>query len=188
MPLVNNLHGFTPNAAEQERLSGMSAKADEVGFIVVYPEALGNSQAWHVGPGAQGAADVEFIRDLIRHLKSQWSIDPGRIYATGISNGGGMVHRLACDLSDVIAAIAPVSGAYLFSKSCQPTWPVPVVAFHGTADQIVPYEVKAQACLPSGSGLPIGRPAMAAIRHPLSPSARVKWSAKPGMTVEMTLW
>ncbi len=140
LPLVINLHGFTSNAAEQEQLSGMSLKADEAGFIVVYPEALGKPQTWRVGPGAQGAEDVEFIRDLIRHLESELSVDSARIYATGISNGGGMVNRLGCELSEVIAAIAPVSGAYLFSADCRPARPVPVVAFHGTADKIVPYQ------------------------------------------------
>jgi polyhydroxybutyrate depolymerase len=139
-PLIVNLHGFTSNAAEQERLSGTSAKADEAGFIVVYPEALGEPQTWHVGPGTPGAGDVEFIHGLIGHLQGRLSVDPARIYVTGISNGGGMANRLACELSAVVAAIAPVSGAYLFSEDCRPSRPVPVVAFHGTADHIVPYE------------------------------------------------
>ncbi len=140
MPLVINLHGFSSNAAEEEILSEMSAKADEAGFIVVYPEGRGSPQSWAVGPGPAGQQDVQFIRDLVALLQEQLSIDPARIYATGISNGGGMANRLACDMPDVIAAIAPVSGAYLFWQDCSPSRPVPVVAFHGTADQIVPYE------------------------------------------------
>ncbi len=73
-------------------------------------------------------------------MEKELSIDPARIYATGISNGGGMANRLACDMADIVAAIAPVSGAYLSWQDCSPSRPVPVVAFHGTADQIVPYD------------------------------------------------
>lgn len=138
--LVVNIHGFTSNAFEQERLSGMSAKADAEGFIVVYPQALGDPPTWRVGPLEGGAADQAFITDLIAHLATQFPIDPRRIFATGISNGGGMVDRLVCEQAGLFAAAGPVSGAYLFGGMCTPTRPVPIVAFHGTADQIVPYE------------------------------------------------
>ena len=139
-PLVINLHGLGANGILQDLLSGMSDKANEVGFIAVHPEGRGNPQSWYVGPAVDGKQeDVQFIRDLIYCLKDQLSIATDRIYATGMSNGGGMVNRLGCDLADVIAAIGPVSGAYLFHDTCQPTRPVPVVAFHGTADEIVPY-------------------------------------------------
>lgn len=143
-PLVFNFHGLGGSAEAEERLSGMSAKADEAGFIVVYPEGemLGNYQGWQVGPGPRGQREVQFVRDLIAHLQAELNIDPDRIYATGISNGGGMVNRLGCDLSDSIAAIAPVAGANLFTEVCDPVRPMPVVAFHGTADQVVPYEGK----------------------------------------------
>jgi len=139
-PLVINLHGLGSNGFQQDLLSGMRDKADEVGFIAVHPEGRGDPQSWYVGPTAGGQQeDVQFIRDLIYCLKGQLSVAADRIYATGMSNGGGMVNRLGCDLADVIAAIGPVSGAYLFHDTCQPTRPVPVVAFHGTADEIVPY-------------------------------------------------
>lgn len=140
MPLVINLHGYSSNATQQEILSGMSAKADEAGFIAAHPEGRGTPQAWHVEPGSEGQEDVQFMRDLIHCLEVQLSVDSTRVYAAGFSNGGGMAHRLGCDLSGVIAAIGPVSGAYLFSKPCQPSRPVPVISFHGTADAIVPYE------------------------------------------------
>jgi polyhydroxybutyrate depolymerase len=139
--LVINLHGLGGSGIQQDLLSGMSAKADEAGFIAVHPEGRGDPQSWYVGPAVGGQQeDVQFIRDLINCLKGQLTIDADRIYATGFSNGGGMVNRLGCDLADVIAAIGPVSGAYLSHDACQPTRPVPVVAFHGTADEIVPYE------------------------------------------------
>jgi polyhydroxybutyrate depolymerase len=87
MPLVLNFHGLNSNAAQQEQVSQMSARADQAGFVVAYPEGLGNPQVWHVGPRAEGASDLQFVRDMIRYVQGQLSIDPARIYATGISNG-----------------------------------------------------------------------------------------------------
>ena len=138
VPLVLNFHGLNSNSKQQENLTGMSAKADRESFIVVYPDGL-NGQ-WNTGPSANGQADLQFIHDLITSLESQYSIDPKRIYATGISNGGGMTNHLGCDLSDLIAAIAPDAGAYNFWQDCNPSRPVPVLAFHGLADNIIPYE------------------------------------------------
>ncbi len=139
-PLVINLHGAGGTGRQQELYSRMSSKADEAGFIAVHPEGRGDPQTWYVGPTAGGQQeDVQFMRDLITCLKNQLSIDANRIYATGFSNGGGMANRLGCDLSGVIAAIGPVSGAYFFHDDCHPSRPVPVAAFHGTADPIVPY-------------------------------------------------
>jgi polyhydroxybutyrate depolymerase len=136
-PLILNFHGYNSNSQQQENLTDMSAKADREGFIVVYPDGLNST--WFDGPGADGERDLQFVRDLISHLESQYTIDPKRIYATGISNGGGMTNRLACDLAEVIAAIAPDSGAYNFWQVCSPSRPMPVLAFHGLDDNIVPY-------------------------------------------------
>ncbi len=135
--LVINLHGYSSNSKQEEALTGMSPKADEAGFIVVYPDGI--ESTWYTGPGAQGDADQQFVRDLIAHLEALYTIDPKRIYATGISNGGGMTNRLACDMANVIAAIAPDSGAYNFWQNCNPSRPVPVLAFHGLDDNIIPY-------------------------------------------------
>jgi polyhydroxybutyrate depolymerase len=137
-PLVINFHGYGSNSSQEEALSGMSHKADQAGFLVVYPDGL--NREWFDGPGANGKTDQQFVRDLIQHLQAQYTIDPRRIYATGISNGGGMTNRMGCDLADVIAAIAPVEGAYNFWQDCQPSRPMPMLAFHGKADNIVPYE------------------------------------------------
>jgi polyhydroxybutyrate depolymerase len=139
-PLVISLHGYSSNGTQQERFSKMSVKADQAGFIAVYPEGRGDPQAWYFGPGDEGVADLAFIRDLIHHLESQLSIDPARIYATGISNGAQMTDRLGCSLSDQVATIAPVSGGYPRAEACRPVRPVPVVSFHGTADNLLPYE------------------------------------------------
>lgn len=146
--LVVNLHGLNSNAAQQEHVSQMSVKADQVGFIVVYPEGLGDPQSWRVGPRAEGAADLQFMRDLVGRLQERLNVDPRRIYATGISNGAQMTHRLGCEMADVFAAIAPVSGGYPPLDTCRPSRPVPVVAFHGTEDSILPYEGKGRILIP----------------------------------------
>ncbi|HAX69164.1 MAG TPA: hypothetical protein DCY14_06140 [Anaerolineae bacterium] len=137
-PLILNFHGLTSNAQEQESVSGMSAIADEYGWFVAYPNGL--DEHWSTFPNQAGKADLQFVHDLIDALLAAYPIDPLRIYATGISNGGGMANRLACDLSDRIAAIAPVAGAYNAWENCNPARPVSVLAFHGLDDQIAPYE------------------------------------------------
>ncbi len=145
--LIFNFHGYDSNSAQQESLSGMSAKADEAGFIVVYPDGI--SKGWSDGPGPDGLHDLEFVRDLIGALESQYNIDPKRIYATGMSNGGGMANRVGCSMADLFAAIAPDAGAYNFWQDCSPTRPMPVLAFHGLQDQLAPY---------AGSGFDVMEP------------------------------
>jgi polyhydroxybutyrate depolymerase len=146
--LVVNFHGYGSNSAQQEELSGMSAKADEAGFIVVYPD--GNQASWFTGPIPQGDRDRQFVRDLINHISTLYNIDPKRIYATGMSNGGGMTNRVACNLADLFAAVAPNAGAYDYSKDCSPSRPVPILAFHGLDDEGVPYEgFQTQAIVPA---------------------------------------
>ena len=148
LPLVINLHGYNSNAEQQESVSQMSAKADAAGFVVVYPEGLGDPQSWHFGTGAEGAADVQFMRDLVESLEHQLAIDPQRIYVTGISNGAAMSYRLICSFADTAAAFALVSGGYPPFPECQPARPIPVVVFHGTADQLLPYEGHPPLMLP----------------------------------------
>jgi len=143
-PLVITLHGFAQWPANQRDVSEWNAVADEYGFIVVYPSGTGFPKRW----GARGTTDslnpqmedVTFISDLIDKLESEYTIDPARIYANGLSNGGGMSYLLACELSERIAAIGTVAGAHLYPlDECRPTYTVPMIAFHGDDDQIVPY-------------------------------------------------
>ncbi len=157
--LVVNLHGFTSTAAQQERYSRMSAKADEAGFVVVHPQGLGTPSRWNMAPETgertgRENPDLVFIRDLVAHLQEELNIDPARVYATGLSNGGGMANRLGCDLSELFAAIAPVAGAYPLADDCDPERPVPVMAFHGADDPIVPYEGIERVSFLPGATLP----------------------------------
>jgi len=145
LALVLVLHGALQGAANVESLSGMSAKADKEKFLVVYPNGTSRSglvPTWNAGACCGYAQtnkvdDVGFLRALIDKLEHDYNVDPKRIFATGISNGGMMSYRLACELADRIAAIAPVEGAQ--DIDCRPSGPVSVLVFHGTADLLVPY-------------------------------------------------
>ena len=139
-PLVLNIHGLVENPKVHEWYTAMDEAAAKRGMVVVYPEGLGNS--WNAGPACCGRAldegvdDVRFLRDLVREVESEVCIDRARVFATGMSNGGIMSYRLACDASDIIAAIAPVAGTEAVTK-CEPRRPVPVLAFNGTSDFLV---------------------------------------------------
>jgi polyhydroxybutyrate depolymerase len=92
------------------------------------------------GGGMPNRDDVGFAKALVTVISTAACIDSKRVYATGMSNGGFMAHRLACEAADVFAAIAPVAGQMGVSN-CQPSRPVPVIHFHGTADATIRYDM-----------------------------------------------
>ena len=139
MPLVVFLHGGFGDGQQAEQSYGWDAQADAGSFIVVYPDGI--LKAWNGGtccgqPMTQGIDDVAFIKDLVAWIESQTAIDPSRIYATGISNGGIMAYRLACE-TNLFAAIGPDSATMLVP--CASPTPTSVIAIHGTADHNIPY-------------------------------------------------
>jgi len=142
-PLVFNFHGFGSNAAQQIFFSDLNVDAQERGVIAVYPNGISNS--WNAGACCGVATgrevdDVGFVRALLDEVATTLCIDRSRVYATGMSNGGFMTHRLACEAADIITAVGPVAGPLgLPPEDCQPARPVPVIHFHGTADVVVPY-------------------------------------------------
>ena len=122
--------------AAQQALSQWDRVADREGFIVVYPSGRTGD-----GPRHFDADDVTFIADLIDSVQRTHNIDRTRIYANGLSNGGGLSFLLSCTMPDRIAAVGLVAAAHLFPWSmCQDLRPVPMIAFHGTADDATPYE------------------------------------------------
>ena len=166
-PLTLNFHGLTSDGPGQRSFSDMDRVADAHGFVVAYPNGIANS--WNAGlccePAAsEGIDDVGFARAVIDDLAERGCIDLNRVYATGMSNGAHLSHRLACEATDVIAAIAPVAGVPLITD-CNPSRPIAVMHFHGTDDVIVPYD---------GS-----RPG-----YPSVPDTHDGWAARNGCTDE----
>ena len=142
VPLIFDFHGHGGNASQEESSSGWKKKADEVGFIVVYPEGI--DESWNVGnccglAMSENVDDVGFTKAMIDAVSKAACIDPKRIYATGMSNGAGFVQRLACEAADVIAAIAAAS-ADLVNDPCTPARPISELAFRGLSDTMVAYE------------------------------------------------
>jgi polyhydroxybutyrate depolymerase len=136
LPLLIALHGFGGNGAAFERDTGFSTIADRDDFAVLYPSALGVQ--WAIAAGHE--RDVDFVSDLLEQIEGSVCIDPRRVYATGVSNGGGMAARLGCDLTDRFAAIAVVAGGYRSLGACNPTRPVSLLEIHGTNDGSTPYD------------------------------------------------
>jgi polyhydroxybutyrate depolymerase len=144
-PLVFSMHGYLSNYMEQPTLSGFSTLADREGFLVVYPNGGGSPMlSWNAGDCCEYTEttrdDVGFIAALIDEIGSKACVDLKRVYATGYSNGGFLSHRLACQLSNRIAAIATVAGVLgIPPETCTPARPVSVLQLHGNADLVVPY-------------------------------------------------
>jgi polyhydroxybutyrate depolymerase len=141
-PLVISMHGAGLWPVPHMEMSRWNRVADDHGFIVVYPSAVGGRgpRVWHIDGGARLPSDVRFIAELIDTLKASHNIDPSRIYADGLSNGGGMAFLLSCMLSDRIAAVGLVASAqFLPWSACKDQRAVPMIAFHGTDDRFTPY-------------------------------------------------
>ena len=144
-PLVLVFHGGAGSGKKVSRQTGFNSYADSQGFILVYPDGIEHN--WNDGRGTSdaeklGVDDVRFVRALIDHLKSRFSIDIKRIYATGVSNGGIFVQRLGCEMADVFAAIGSAVGpmATNMVAKCSPSEPISVVAIQGTDDPFIPIQ------------------------------------------------
>jgi polyhydroxybutyrate depolymerase len=159
VPLVLDFHGFQNNATIQAGVSGWRSLADNEGFIVAYPLGLfGRPEAPEVdarhgpsfngGPLCCGGAvvagtdDVGFARAIVQAVAAEANVDRARVYSTGLSNGGYMSHRLACEAADVFAAVAPVAAriGLVPTTLCQPSRPIALIEFAGLHDPAVPYE------------------------------------------------
>jgi polyhydroxybutyrate depolymerase len=124
---------------------GLAELARREGYILVCPE--GFERHWNDGRDirtwrahVEGIDDVGFLMALIDQLSFQYAIDPDKIFATGISNGGQMSYRLACERSGILSGIAPVVASMAITLECNPTDPVSVLVINGTEDPLVPYE------------------------------------------------
>lgn len=141
--LVLELHGLGSSAIQQEQLSNLDALADREGFIVARPEGFGAQASFNAGRCCGEAVersfdDVGLARAVIARVSQLYRVDPRRIYAVGFSNGGMLAQRLACELSEELAAVASVSGSLVLER-CEPRRPISVLELHGTDDHHVGY-------------------------------------------------
>ncbi|MFN2607439.1 MAG: PHB depolymerase family esterase [Acidimicrobiales bacterium] len=145
-PLILAFHGGTGTGTAMRRLAALDLRADREGWVVAYPDAIGGH--WNDGRRAPAIAshrndvdDIAFAAALVDHLVATAGVDPDRVYATGMSNGGMLCHRLAAERPDLVAAIAPVAGLAPepLVAAGPPRRPVPVLVVHGTADPVVPW-------------------------------------------------
>lgn len=142
VPVIFAFHGYNLTPSQMQRAVEFDDVADLANFLVAYPKGGGNS--WNTGEEGPGSAisqnvdEQAFIRQMLSDLDTIANIDYKRIYAVGFSQGGALVYRLACDMSDIFAAIASVSGPMEYS-TCQPAQTVSVIHVHGLADTLVPY-------------------------------------------------
>ena len=182
--LVVALHGGGGNGTNLQAKIGLDAIADREGFLVAYPDGSGRLDdyllTWNAGNCCGYALDervddTAFVRAMVADIARTYTVDPRRIYATGMSNGGMMSYRLACEAADLFAAVAPVAGAQNLD-ACEPSAPVSVLAIHGTADQHVLFEG--------------GAPAITVDSHPRIDHsvhyAMTYWAARDGCALEST--
>ncbi len=143
-PLVIGYHGGFGQGENQERLTHMSQVADKENFIIAFPDGVnrhwndGRAKAVEYGTTTD---DVQFTKDLIATISQRLNVDTKRIYATGISNGGMMSYRVACEMTQTFAAIAPVSSAMPIEQKdlCKPSGAIPVLMIQGTSDPLIPF-------------------------------------------------
>lgn len=141
--LVLSLHGGGGTGISQRGLTGFDTVADAHNLLVAYPD--GYDKSWADGRGASPADrrhinDVAFLVGLVSKLQNDYGIAPGHVFVTGMSNGGFMTNRLACERADLFAAVAPVAGTLGVGVACNPSRPVSVWEAHGTADPLVPFK------------------------------------------------
>jgi len=135
LPVVLAFHGFAQSGRQMLDYTKLGGLADQRGFIIAAPDGTGSPQRWNSGQLVNEPNDVEFVGELLAKLGADLCLNPDRAFATGYSDGGGMSRLLACDLAGRIAAIGTVA-----STSVQCIADVPMIAFHGTADPLVPFD------------------------------------------------
>jgi len=138
-PLLFVLHGSAGNGEVMMTVTqrGFERIADKEKFIVIYPDAL--ERRWNAQDGT--VDDGGFLLAIVDKLAAEFRVNKKRVYMAGISNGGMMAQRMACEHSDRVAAIATVAGTMPAGMTtvCKPSRPVPVMVIHGTKDPIVPW-------------------------------------------------
>lgn len=191
IPLVVDLHGLMEGAEIHSIMTQYSALAQEEGFAVVFPHGSGDPVRWDAAPASDPNLDLEFLDAMLDHLGNERCIDEARIYATGLSYGAIMSTFLACERSEVFAAIAPIDGITI-PEGCDPARPVPMLSSHGTEDPILLFNggygdigglVQGGAPPPATSA---PSDAAADLTGPGYPQAVADWAALNGCSDEFT--
>jgi polyhydroxybutyrate depolymerase len=151
LPLVLAFHGAGGTGRGMAEYSGLSKTADKEGFAVLYPSAASNRHFWSLNR-AMAPDDIGLLRALLPQAMRAACADPARVFATGVSNGGGFAARVGCELAGTIAAVAPVAGGYRALDPCPDGAQTSVLEIHGTADYVVPYAGRP----PDGAGAVVG--------------------------------
>lgn len=181
LPLVLDLHGYVEGASVHKAHSALGPFGDEKGFVTITPQGSGDKVAqWSLGADSP---DMVFIGDLLDEVERDLCIDERRVFVTGLSMGAFMTSAIACRYSDRFAAAAPVAGIRDID-GCKLSRPVPIVAFHGTADGFVAFDgglgpAVANLPRPDGSG-PIGDSASTQEQGPSVPEMTAAWAKRNG--------
>lgn len=154
LPLVVALHGSGMQGKEMADKTALNKLADQAGFVVVYPDGL--KQKWNVS-GKSTEDNVAFVHALIHQVQQTRAIDQQRIYVVGLSNGGILAQKLACEDPSGIAAIATVAASLpdQFAAHCQTQQPISLLMVNGTADTVVPWQGGADPAVRIGRNLSI---------------------------------
>ena len=139
LPLVVDLHGLAEGSQIHATMSQYSPVAQEEGFVVVFPQGLGQPVKWDADPASDPNLDLELVDTILETIGTERCIDTSRVYATGLSYGAIMTSLLMCTRADTFAAFAPVAGIRL-PEPCEPGRPLPILSFHGTADPILTFD------------------------------------------------
>jgi polyhydroxybutyrate depolymerase len=137
-PLILDFHGLRSTPFAQALYGRMADMGAARGFIVVEPASAPRRKGWKLPGMPDGTDDIAYVDSLLDHLEGILCVDTAREYATGMSNGAGLAAALICGLDGRLAGVAPVAGLNL-TRPCDGAHPTTIVAFHGTADRIVPY-------------------------------------------------
>jgi polyhydroxybutyrate depolymerase len=137
-PLVVALHGGGASGRFMKRYSGLARVSDRAGFVAVFPDATGAHRFWNLD-AARAPDDVGFAAALIERVATVVCVDPARVFAVGVSNGGGLAARVGCELSERVTGIVVVAGGFGRLPACDPVRPVSVLEIHGSDDASVPY-------------------------------------------------
>lgn len=149
LPLVLLLHSYSISGAFAARVFGFEAVAEERGFVLAVPEGLIDSRGspyWNATSGCcdfdhTNVDDSRYLRHVIEDVQARWKIDARRIFTIGVSNGGFMGHRMACDHADLVAGIVSIAGAIELDPAlCRPTHGVHVLHVHGTRDSVIHFD------------------------------------------------